>query len=196
MPPPPPRRRELLTARTMTANGYLRDDGLIDIEGHLVDVRGYDMFNDWRGNVPQGEPAHEMWVRLTIDDQLVVREVACSTDAAPYPSCRDVPPNVARLVGLGVTGGFKQQVRERIGGTEGCTHILALIDAMSPVAIHALAGKRRDQGRDAMLGTYGTRDSGRHPLVDTCHSYAADSEVVKRLWPESYRAGAAADSDG
>ncbi len=188
MPLPPPRNRELLTGRALTCNGFLRDDGLIDIEGRLVDVRGYDVCNDWRGNVPKGEPAHEMWVRLTIDDQLIIREVACSTIAAPYPSCRDVPPNVGRLTGLRITGGFKKQVRQRIGGTEGCTHILALIEAMSSVAVHALAGTRRGDGRDSMLGTYGTREAGRHPLVDTCHSYAADSEVVKRLWPLSYRA--------
>jgi hypothetical protein len=188
MPLPAPNPRELLTGRTIACNGFLRDDGLIDIEGRLVDVRGYDVANEWRGNVPQGSPAHEMWVRLTIDDELVVREVACSTDAAPYPTCREVPPNVARLIGLSIIGGFKKQVRARIGGTAGCTHILALIEAMSSVAVQALAGKRRGDGRDAMLGTYGTRAAGRHPLVDTCHSYAADSEVVKRLWPQSYRA--------
>jgi hypothetical protein len=166
----------------------MREDGLLDIDGRLVDVRAYDMDSEWRGKVPKGEPAHEMWVRLTVDDDLVIRDVACSTDAAPYPSCRAVPPNLSRLVGLAVSGGFKKQVRQRIGGTEGCTHILALIEVMSSVAIHALAGKRRGDGRDIMLGTYGTRTAGQHPLVGTCLSYAEDSEVVLRLWPESYRA--------
>jgi hypothetical protein len=65
--------------------------------------------------------------------------------------------------------------------------VLALIEAMSSVAVAALAGKRRGQGRDVMLGSYGTRDSQRHPLIGTCHSYAEDSEIVRRLWPESYR---------
>ena len=187
MPLPTPHAREFLTGRTIACNGYLRDDGLIDIEGHLVDARGYDIRNDWRGEVKRGEPAHEMWVRLTIDDDLVVREASCATDAAPYPTCREITPNVARLVGLAIVGGFKKQVRSRIGGTEGCTHVLALIEAMSSVAVHALAGKRRGHGRDVMLGSYGTRDSRRHPLIGTCHSYAADSEIVRRLWPESYR---------
>jgi hypothetical protein len=196
MPLPLPHARELVTSRKITAEGYLRDDGLMDIEGHLVDVRGYDLNNEWRGTVKQGDPAHEMWVRLTVDDALVIREVAGSTDAAPYPTCREVLPNLERLVGLNVSGGFKKQVRERIGGTEGCTHIIALIEAISSVAVHALAGKRRDQGRDAMLGTYGTRDAARHPLVDTCRSYAADSVIVKRLWPQSYRPKAADDADG
>ena len=43
MPLPPSVPRELLTRRTVTCEGYSRADGLMDIEGHLVDVRGYDM---------------------------------------------------------------------------------------------------------------------------------------------------------
>jgi hypothetical protein len=195
MPLPAPRAREFLTGRTITCNGYLRDDSLIDIDGHLLDTRGYDIRNGWRGELKRGEPAHEMWVRLTIDDNLVVREAMCVTDAAPYPTCRAITPNVTRLVGLSVTGGFKKEMRARIGRTEGCTHVIALIEAMSAVAVHAIAGKRREQGYDAMLSSFGARDAGRHPLIDTCHSYAADSEIVRRIWPASYRPKTTAADD-
>jgi hypothetical protein len=188
MPLSEPHPREFLTGRTITCNGYLRDDGLVEIEGRLVDVRGYPTpFNGWRDTVPTGQPVHEMWVRIAFDDTLTIRFAECATDSAPYPTCREITPNVGRLVGLTIVGGFKKQARARIGGTEGCTHVLALIDAMSSVAVHALAGSRRSQGRDTMLGTYGTRDPTRHPLVDSCHSYAADSEIVQKLWPDSYR---------
>ncbi len=187
MPLTAPRPRELLTRRTITCEGYLRDDGLVDIEGHLTDVRGYDTSNDWRGTVRRGDPAHEMWLRLTVDDQLTIREVACSTDAAPYPRCREVPPNLQRLVGLGVAGGFKKEVRARVGGTAGCTHILALIDTMANVAVQAVAGSKRNQGREALLDTYGTRGEGSRGLVGSCHSYAADSPIVQILWPDAYK---------
>lgn len=195
MPLPAARPRELLTRRTISCNGYLRDDGLMDVEGHLVDARGYDTRNDWRGAVNKGDPVHEMWVRLTIDDQLIIREAVASTEASPYPRCREPLPKLERLVGLNVVGGFKKQVRSRIGGTEGCTHVLALIEAMSNVAVHALAGKRRGEDRDSMLSTYGTRDGSTHPLVNTCHSYAADSPIVAKMWPAHYRSsGAASDT--
>lgn len=187
MPLPTPSNREQLTNRTISCNGYLRADGLMDIEGRLVDVRGYDTPSEWRGAVRRGEPVHEMWLRLTINDDLVIQGVECATDASPHPTCRDVPQNLQRLLGLAVTGGFKKQVRERVGGTEGCTHILALIDVMSSVAVHALAGKRRDLGKEVMLGTYGTRDGQSHPLEDSCHAYAADGPVVKVMWPQFYR---------
>jgi hypothetical protein len=186
MPLPAAEQRELLTGRTVTCQGYLRQDGLLDIEGHLVDARGYDTVNDWRGAVERGRPVHEMWVRFTIDDKLVIREAVAATDASPYPMCREILPNVRRLIGLSVSGGFKKQVRALIGGVEGCTHVLALIDAMSNVAIHAVAGKRRDLGRDTMLGSYGTREGSTHPLVGSCHSYAPHSPIVAKLWPAHY----------
>lgn len=188
MPLPAPSPRELLTRRTITTEGHLRDDGLVDIEGHLTDVRGYDTGNEWRGQVQRGEPAHEMWVRFTVDDQLSIVAVECSTDAAPYPICREVPPNLQRLVGVSIAGGFKKEVRARVGGTEGCTHILALIDVMASVAVQAVAGKKRHQGREALLDTYGTRSGeGGRGLVGTCRSYAPESPIVKSLWPEAYR---------
>ena len=194
MPLPSARPRENLTRRTVTCNGYVRDDGLLDVEGHLVDARGYDTQNDWRGEVAKGQPVHEMWVRLTIDDQLLVREAVAATVHSPYPTCREILPNLDRLVGLSVTGGFKKQVRAWIGGTDGCTHILALIDAMANVAVHALAGKRRDQGQDTMLGTYGTREGKEHPLIGSCHSYAADSPIVAKIWPAFFRAKPSGDA--
>ena len=196
MPLPDARPRELLTRRSITCNGYLRDDGLMDVEGHLVDARGYDTRNDWRGAVAKGDPVHEMWVRLTIDDQLVIRAATAATDASPYPRCREPLSKLERLVGLSVAGGFKKHVRSRIGGTKGCTHVLALIEAMSNVAVHALAGKRRGQDRDSMLSTYGTRDGSTHPLVNTCHSYAADSPIVAKMWPAHYRPSSKPDETG
>lgn len=72
-----------------------------------------------------------------------------TTDQSPYHICREVTPHTPRLVGLKVIGGFKKAMHERIGYTEGCTHIVALIETMASVAIQALMGKR--QGGSARL---------------------------------------------
>jgi hypothetical protein len=187
MPLPPPVPREFLTRRTVTCEGYSRADGLMDIEGHLVDVRDYDMNNEWRGCLKAGDAAHDMWVRLTIDEQLTIVEAVSSTDGAPYPTCRDITPHTQRLVGLKIVGGFKREMRARIGNTEGCTHIVALMDELASVAIQTLAGSRRDRGTREQLSTFNVRDPSRPALLDTCHSYAADSPIIARLWPMHYR---------
>ena len=66
MPLSPPTARKLLHTRTVSCHGYQRDDGLWDIEGHLVDGKTYGFDNDHRGVVNAGEPVHEMWLRLSI----------------------------------------------------------------------------------------------------------------------------------
>ena len=187
MPLPSPVLREFLTRRTVTCEGYAREDGLIDVEGHLVDVRGYDTNNEWRGNLPAGDAAHDMWVRLTIDEELIIVATESCTDGAPYSSCRDVTPHTQRLVGLKIVGGFKREMRARIGHTEGCTHIVALIDELASVAVQTLAGKRRGRGTQEQLSTFNVRDPSRPALLDTCHSYAAHSPIIARLWPMHYR---------
>ena len=90
MPLSPPASRKHLHTRTVTCYGYQRDDGLWDIEGHLVDVKTYGFDNDHRGVVNAGEPVHEMWLRLSIDDDLEIQECEAVTDHAPYAMCPDI----------------------------------------------------------------------------------------------------------
>ena len=99
MPLSPPAEREHLHTRTVTCHGYRRDDGLWDIEGHLVDVKTYDFDNHHRGRVSAGEPVHEMWLRLSIDDDMCIQTAEAATDHAPYAMCPDITPRFAILEG-------------------------------------------------------------------------------------------------
>jgi hypothetical protein len=187
MPLSPSAPRQLLTRRTIVCEGYERGDGLLDIEGRLVDVRGYDMENEWRGRLPAGQAAHDMWARLTIDEDMSIVAAESATDASPYPRCREVTPHTERLVGLKIVGGFKREMQSRIGSTQGCTHVVALIEALASVAVQALAGKRRHLDKQEQLSAFGARDPSQPALLGTCHSYAPDSPIVERLWPAHYR---------
>ena len=60
--------------------GFAREDGLFDIEGHLTDRKPFDFQVTVGPLRAAGEPVHEMWVRLTIDSDLVVRDAVASTD--------------------------------------------------------------------------------------------------------------------
>jgi Protein of unknown function (DUF2889) len=180
--------RTELTKRDIACRAYVRQDGLIDVEGTLVDVRAYDTENRWRGKVTAGNPVHAMHVRLTFGDDRVVREVAVSMEQAPFPTCREVEPNLQRLVGLAIGPGFNREMQRRIGHTEGCTHVVTLVQALANVAVQALAGKARQAGADSTdLTVFGGRTPGRPPLIDTCRSYEAGSPIVQVLFPDHYR---------
>src|SRR5919205_434620 len=74
MPLTAPVERQPMHSREIRCQGFLRGDGLWDIEAHLVDTKPYDMPNADRphGKIAAGEHLHEMWIRLTVDSELWV----------------------------------------------------------------------------------------------------------------------------
>ena len=98
MPLTPAVSRAPIHHRRIDCRGYRREDGLWDIEGHLTDVKSYPFANAWRGEIRPGEPIHDMWLRLTLDDDLTVIAVAAATDDGPLAISPAVTPAIARLV--------------------------------------------------------------------------------------------------
>ena len=178
MPLPPESPREPIHQRRVECRGYRRADGLWDVEGHLVDVKSYAFENAHRGRLEPGMPIHEMWIRITIDDELLIHDAVAATDASPYRICPEVAPNFARLKGLRIGAGFRRAVAERVGGTAGCTHIVELLGPLATTAIQTIMPiKSRAQPNDP------TR---RPRLIDSCYALRADGEVAKRQWPQFY----------
>jgi hypothetical protein len=167
--------RTPIHTRTMTMDGYRRSDGLWDIEGRLLDVKGYDLEGLYRKHVPAGEPIHEILVRVTIDDDLVIHAVEASTDFAPFPMCGAITPAFADLKGLNLGAGFMRDIRARFGGVKGCTHLVDLLGAVATTAFQTLYPVLRGERGDG---------PGRPALIDSCHAFSADGEVVARWWPD------------
>jgi hypothetical protein len=174
-------KREPIHTRTIECNGYRREDGLWDIEGRLVDVKSYAFKNEHRGEVKAGEPIHQMWMRLTVDDSLTIRAVEAATDHSPFGVCPAIIPNFQRLVGVSIAKGFINKVYELLGGVEGCTHHVELIGRLATVAFQTIFPYR-----NRMAAAEGkNNDSSRKPrLLNTCHAFAEDGEIAKKLWPE------------
>lgn len=188
MPLSPPVAREHLHTRQVECRGFRREDGMWDIEGHLVDTKTYGFDNQWRGHMPPGTPVHQMWVRMTIDAEMIIVAMEVVTDDSPYKICADITKDFQKLVGLRLVAGFNQRVKERLGGTKGCTH---LVELMGPIATAAyqtvFTAKGGGKWRDPAAG-----DKKKPRFLDTCHALASDSPVVKQYWPDFYK-GAAKD---
>jgi hypothetical protein len=174
--PPVDDRRHLHT-RTLTMQGFERGDGLFDIEGHLTDTKPYSFDNFDRGRVEAGEPLHGMWIRLTVDEDMVIRACEAVSDYTPYAICPAVAPNFARLAGVTIGPGFTRAVKERLGGIEGCTHLREMLAQMATVAYQTMQPVRR-RNREQQAD-----DPARPVIIGSCYAYAADSPVVERQWP-------------
>ncbi len=181
MPLPPAAEREHIHTRTIECAGYRRTDGLWDIEGHLTDIKSYTFENKERGAVPPGEPVHEMWIRLTVDDDLKIHDVETVTDYSPFMMCKEVGPNFKRLIGISIGPGWRRAVRQQVGGIEGCTHIVELLGPVATTAfqtIFPLKSREKPEGE--------AESSGPPRLLNTCHAFRSDGPKVREFWPDHY----------
>lgn len=145
----------------------------------MTDVKTYDFHNTERGQVEAGTPVHEMWVRITVDDELLIHAAEASTEHGPFGICREAAPSMAKLEGVRIGLGWRREINKRVGGTLGCTHLRELLGPMATTAFQTIVPlKARENPRPAGV---------RPKMLGTCHAYAPDSPVVKRLWPDYYR---------
>jgi len=191
--------RERLHTRSIEINGYRRADGDYDIEAHLTDRKSAGQTNHDRGYIEAGEPLHDMWMCLTIDEQMTIRSVEAVSDKTPYVLCPTAAPNFARLAGLTIKAGFLREAGRVVGGTVGCTHLRELLQQMATVAFQTInpakarremkdAGETVDsRGSDAFDKRITEKWGGGNSMVNTCLAYDDKGPLVKRRWPHLYK---------
>ena len=173
--------RQLKHRRSIDLQIYARGNGLWEVDAHIRDVRTHET-RMATGMLPAGEPIHDMLLRLVVDERFNVLEAGAETRAMPYPGSCDAYGDVyQRLVGLNLMKGFRQAVKERLGGVQGCTHITELTQTLPTAVVQAFAG--------AVLDTRGDGADSAQPFqIDRCQALRADGEAVKTYYPRWYRA--------
>lgn len=207
MPLSPPADREPLHTRKIIIEGYRRADGLYDLEAHLTDTKPYEQTNYDRGFIAAGEPIHDMWLRLTVDDTMTIVRAEAVSDKTPYVMCPTAAPNFSRLEGLRIKAGFLREANHLVGGAVGCTHLRELLQQMATTAFQAInpAKVKREmqvrheeppRGSDKVDAQITEKMGGAPKILNTCLAYSADGPLVRRRWPHLYTgAEAAADGD-
>ncbi len=198
MPLSQPAARERLHTRAIEINGYRRADGLYDIEAHLTDRKTYGMANFDRGYIEAGEPLHDLWIRVTLDEHLLITAVEAVSDRTPYVMCPTAAPNFSRLAGLQIKGGFLREATRLVGGTVGCTHLRELLQQIATTAFQTInpsrarremaAEGRPDEkhGSDALDQRITEKWGGGNKILNTCLAYDEKGPLVQRRWPDLY----------
>ena len=172
--------REHVHTRDVICRGFRRADGLWDIEGTLVDTKTYGFDSRFRGRVEPGDPVHEMWIRLTLDDAFEIRDLVAVSHKHPFRTCADITPEYRGLVGTRIQPGWTRLVRKRLGDEKGCTHLTRLLQEMAVVAIQTIWPLR--------TATEGGGDK-RPGHIDGCHALRADGPIVAEYYPRWHRSG-------
>lgn len=184
--------RQEAHCRRIDCRGYLRDDGLWDIEAELLDTRSAP-FALYMRTVPAGTPLHLMAIRLTVDDALTVRDIAVGHEHTPYPLCHDAAEPMRGLVGRQIGPGWRQAVQENLGATKGCAHLRDLLASMAPVVyqtVHAHFQQAHVLEVQAALaaGDEVPPRAGPPPFfLDQCLAFAFDSKLTQTYEPAHYR---------
>lgn len=182
MPLSPPAGRREIHHRVIDMNAYLREDGLYEVEAHLVDTKPFDFERMASPQpIPAGQALHDLWVRLTLDGNLVVQAVEAASDVTPYPLCKEAETTLQVLVGERIVRGWSAVVKERLRGAASCTHLMEMMIPLATTALQGIRGMKPKHERRT--------DSGGVPAhIDSCYAYGSSREVVQRLWPQHYRA--------
>jgi len=182
MPLSPAVPRRLLHQRIVQCQGYQRDDSWWEIEGWIVDTKTYTLPNEDRGSAIQaGEPLHDMSIRLTVDDQWVIRDVDACTDSAPFGICPAITARYQMLLGVQIGPGWSLKLKELFSGVNGCTHMTELLGPVATTFFQTVYGQRYEE-EDAQPPA----ERETPPVLNTCHALASNSPVVKRRWPRAY----------
>jgi hypothetical protein len=172
-------RRALRHTRAIDVQAFAREDGLWDLDAHITDIKTRDT-ELASGVLPAGQALHSLYLRLTINRDLFVVDAEAASDAFPYPgSCDTIAPAYKLLIGLNLLKGFRHELKQRIGGVLGCTHLTELAQVLPTAAIQAFAGD--------VINTRGSADPavpGERPFqIDKCHALRADGPAVARYYP-------------
>ena len=167
--------------RRVSYQGYEREDGLWDMEAELHDSKAHDMPSFRHQGVRlAGDPIHHMWLRVTIDRQLVVHAIEAAMDAHPLQDCPQARPALQGMVGACMARGWRQAIAQHMGGVASCTHLRELLFNMATAAFQTLP---------AAFGGGDPDTPPRH--LGQCTGWDFEGNGVKEYFPQFYGRGEA-----
>ncbi|PVZ52261.1 dihydroxy-acid dehydratase [Pseudomonas sp. B1(2018)] len=169
--------RRLIHRRKVECQGFLRADGLWDIEGRLNDSKTHPVPLAEGRTVAAGQTYHGMFMRLTLDDDFVVREVHVAMPDVPTSQCRGAMPGYEKLLGERIGPGFSRRIKALFGGIGGCVHLTELLLPIATTAFQTIPMARAMVAPRTAADAEAYRNAtGR--LINTCHALREDSPVA------------------
>lgn len=187
---------DVLHDREYRVRAFRKADDVLLIRGAVRDQKPPGLY--FPGD-PQPLTIHHMQVDLEIGfPSMEIVDARVAFLAHPGEGCPAIVEHYRQLVGLSISRGFINKVRELFGGPRGCTHTTALLQAMAPVAIQSIwsmrsyvarreggaAGVSADNEQGGVEVAEPTPEQRRamwQMNVNTCHLWAHDGDQVRRL---------------
>jgi hypothetical protein len=165
--------------RRLEFKTYPLEDGNIICEGWLRDER-FVTGQGWGGHTIKPGLIHWIGVRLLLGgNPLTILDAEAEMPHVPNEECREARDSVEKVIGLVITTGFSDSVRERIGSVKGCSHMMHLILAMGPAALH---GHWTRQSQKPMLVPDPDTQSAKLELqINSCMLWREDGPLIRKV---------------
>lgn len=189
MPLPILEDREHIHTRTITINAFRRKDGLMDVEGCIIDVKPFphQLMDTSR---KAGEPVHNLSIRITLDDSLTVKDAVASMDRGAHDMCPQAEPNFSNIIGLQIGPGWNKKIKAAMSPGLGCTHIIEMLAQMASGAMQASWSRKPDDKVEELTEEHREMGAG---MLNSCYPYREASPWVKKHFPDSYIAAVSVD---
>lgn len=181
--PAPPTGGRLIHTRNYEVRTYKMREDMFILRGVVIDEKPAGLYV---ADDPEVLWVHHMVVDLEISfPMFVIEKVSVTFHERPHTHCTDIEPDYQKLVGLSISRGFNNKVKELFGGPRGCTHIGALLAAMAPVAIQSgwsmRIGAPREADSTSGLSTAEQRKRAYAINLNTCHMWDENGQMVKEI---------------
>ncbi|MCX7150316.1 MAG: DUF2889 domain-containing protein [Rhodocyclales bacterium] len=176
--------RELVHTRQITCRAFRLKNGFLEIEATLADEKDQEVKFRSRPSVPVGEFMHRMSLSLTIDSDYVIQDVKADTLTAPWAMCGGTDGAYRRLIGLRIGAGFSQQVRELLGGIQGCTHVTELVAQAANTYMQASWPDRIARQMAVDQDPRRWPDKSTLTFVNKCHAWRQGGDTLLQEYPE------------
>ncbi|GAB3482059.1 DUF2889 domain-containing protein [Marinomonas epiphytica] len=171
-------KRTLMHSRRIESKGYLREDGLWEVEASMTDLKAHDTTREYEGTTrPAGSLLHNMSLTLTLDDTFLIKGVSVSMKDFPFPNCFKASDIYTKLVGTRIGGGWNKWIKAELAGIQGCTHILELLPVVATTAFQTMwqpLGKKYPKQVPFAL----------NKLVNSCQGWSHTGPMVTKLVEE------------
>jgi len=165
--------RRRMHLRRITCEAFEREDGLLEIEGLLIDTKPTPLQLVTGRSVDPGSTIHQMRVRLTVNRDRWIVAAGAYSEEHPYGECEEVEAAYQKLVGLRIESGFTRTVKQLFRGEAGCTHISELLPPMATTLFQVLWADSEFSGRQTAASS----------PVGACHGLRLDGQVVRTYFP-------------
>ncbi len=178
---PPDSDLELIHSRDYETKVYLVD-GQIIARGAVRDTKPAGILVD---DDPDPIYMHHMVLELAVSTpDLTITAASLDFESFPNTECPSITAAYQQLVGLSIARGFTHRVRELFGGPRGCTHVVALLQALAPAVVQSMWSFNRIERKrrvDAGQSVEQLKSTMFLHNTNTCHIWAEDGEKVRLL---------------